>query len=53
MRRSDIQLRYMAHHVVVTCIVLHNMCTIRRKKIDIERIEEAKIIIEIRKINEG
>ena len=52
MSRSDIQLRYMAH-VVVTCIVLHNMCTIRRKKFDIERIEEAKIIIEIRKINEG
>ena len=38
MRRSDIQLRYMAH-VVVTCIILHNMCTIRRKKIDIEQIE--------------
>ena len=41
MRRSDISLRYMTN-IVATCIVVHNMCTIGRKKFDIEWIEEAE-----------
>ena len=41
MRRANIPLRHMAD-VVVTCIILHNMCTIGKDKFDIEWVEEAE-----------
>ena len=41
MRRSDISLRHMTD-IVATCIILHNICTIRKDKFDIEWIEEAE-----------
>ena len=41
MRRSDIPLRHMTN-VIVTCIVLHNICTIGNDKFDIEWIEEVE-----------
>ena len=41
MRRSDISLRHMID-VVATCITLHNMCTIKKDKFDIEWIKKLK-----------
>jgi hypothetical protein len=41
MIRTDITLRYMTD-VVSTCIVLHNMCTIKNDKFNMKLIEEAK-----------
>ena len=41
MKRIDISLQHMAD-VVVTCIILHNMCIIENNKFDIEWIEETK-----------
>ena len=39
-RRIDISVRHMAD--IVTCIVLHNMCTIGNDKFDMEWIKEAE-----------
>ena len=40
MRIVDISLQHMTD-VVTTCIVLHNICTIRKKKFNMECIEES------------